>query len=644
MKIIRKLWPRTPRFLALFGAAFFGTRHVRSSREARLTLAAFVAGLLLLAGTTLWASYRKPDSGPALASAMEYLPPSAAPFQRALDVVWRRELAMARRVDPKWTEHLSPRVPPALCPAAGVTDERLRELVVATDAALRAPGEDRDRARDALAALDSALPTRNAPLAGFYQNYNLARGYLLLGAPGTAEPLLEPYFANDSANPLREWPRGNTAQPVLLFHARMLAALAALPRRDSLAVTHFRGAVRMLTVLAPPSRIAVSSGSQTPFPVDLEGSRCAGTTDEERSGSMETWTGLVAAYRLAHNYRNTEDLSWELSQAGNDDPTDPLYPVLRHAQRVASGARSSIPESYFWAASNLRSVFASAPFGVDPRLKSARAVLLLDFVDNPGWLAEVRMERCQVLDRLARELAAGTRRTPESETFADTMLATLAIHVHARLRSCRESPGVNDGLRSQWVRRGARLLGDTVAMHAEAWRLALHGGGNAPAYEEVVENVTRAEEMERRLRPWLSMGSDTTHRFLRRWRRALLAEVADTLRARCAEDLVEVGELNRLPQVMLRLSLVARGRPELTYRPRDLRPVARDGLPLTHRARYFAGNQPWAPLVLTVVAVIALLVAGVRHYLWTWRRRLLVETRFYQKELRENREDEAEGA
>lgn len=639
---------RVPRRMALVWTAFVGARYLRPRAQARNTFfAGLVLGLVVFVAAFQRSILHEPDAGTTLASALEYLPPTAVPFGEALEVTWRREMGLAGTLEDKGTAFLASRVPPALCPAgsgslyAGPDSERLRQLVNALDAALRSGSGRDETARQALAELDGAQLTAGNPLASFIQDYNLARGDLLVsGDSAGARRVLAPYFSDSAENPLRDGSL-DPGRSALLFHARMLAALAALQLRDTLSVSHFRGGVRMLKVLAPYSRTAlVGDGSQSSFVVDPGAARCDGTSDADLSSSMDVWAGLVAAYRQADGFADTRDLGWELEDLG-DDRTDPLYPLLRHGKQVANGTQSPIRENFIWAASNLRRVYASNRRNPDPRLEAARAVLLMDLVDNDAWMRAVsgtqKIERCTILGRLAGEMEANSRRKAGSTTFADSLRAALAVHVHARRRGCEgAAEPVDDALRSDWIGLGARLLGDSLGARTEEWRLAMRGGAADP--EQVVAGtIRRSQILEARLTPSLAQRlvterGDTAYRFVARWRRALLAEVSDTLRARSAANNVDAGELDRLPGVMLGLALHACDRPRHCFTPADVHPVLGKGLPLGLGVRYFTGNHPIFSIVLLVLLACLALLAGVRRYFWTWRRRMLVGEGFFARE------------
>jgi hypothetical protein len=639
---------RVPRRLALLWTAFVGARYLRPLAQARNTFfAGLTIGLIVFGVVFQRAILHEPESGSTLASALEYLPPAAVPFREALEVTWRREMGLAGTLENKGTALLASRVPPALCPAgaaslyAGPDSERLRQLVNALDAALRSGTGRGEAARQALAELDAARLAGGYPLAEFIQDYNLARGDLLIsGDSAGARRLLAPYFTDAPDNPLREGSL-DPARSSLLYHARMVAALASLQLRDTLSISHFRGGVRMLKVLAPYSRTALAGdGSQGAFAVDPGAARCDGTADTGLSSSMDVWAGLVAAYRQADGFADTRDLAWELEDLG-DDRTDPLYPLLRHGVRVANGTQSPVRENFIWAASNLRRVYAANRRNPDPRLEAARAVLLMDLVDNDAWMRAVsstqKVERCTILGRLAGEMEANSRQKAESAGFADSLRAALAVHVHARRRGCEgAAEPVDDGLRSDWIRLGARMLGDSLGARTEEWRLAMRGGAADP--EQVVAGtIRRSQALQATLTPSLSQRiltqrGDTAYRFVARWRRALLAEVADSLRSRSAANQVDSGELDRLPDVMLGLALHACGRPRQCFTPADVHPVLGTGLPLPLRVRYFTGNYPVLSVVLLMLLAGAAFLAGVRRYFWTWRRRMFVGEGFYARE------------
>jgi hypothetical protein len=641
---------RIPRWIARLAAAFIGTEHLRPPVSARNGLFAGVALWALVVGLVFHRSIlHEPEPGAALAGALEYLPATAVPFRDALDMTWRRQMSMAGTLKHRGTEFVASRVPPALCPAgsgslyAGPDSERLRQLVDALDAALRSGAGRNQTARQALADLNGVSLSGRDPLAAFYQDYNLARGSLLLGGDSAkARALLAPYFSRNPSNPLREGSL-DRERSTLLFHARMVSALAALQLRDTLAISHFRGGVRMLKAVAPYSRAALGDGSKVSFAVDPGLARCEGTVDTDLSNSMDTWAGLVAAYRHhAGRYTDTQDLSGELADLG-DDRTDPLYPLLRHGVQIAAGKRSPVGENFIWAASNLRSVYAANRLDPDPRLEVARTVLLVELVDNPTWMEAVnateKIDRCALLGRLARELESGSRGGSRGETFADSMRAALVVHVYARWSSCDGAlQPADDGLRSDWIRLGARALGDTVGPRVEEWRRGMLDPERDP--DDVVPGtVRRSQILEDALRPSLQRrilrtNSDTTHRFLTRWRSALVSEVSDSLRARCAANLVDSGDPDHLPGVMLGLALHARERPSASFTAEDLRPVLGEGLPLVVYLRYLSGEHPLLATIVLGILAIAILVAGARWYLWTWRRRMLAYGRFYATERR----------
>lgn len=638
--------------IALLRRTFTGTRHLRPSLRSRTTFfTGVVAGLFLFTAVLQRSILHKPAPGRTLASALEYLPSNATPFRDALGVTWQREMALTGNLRNWRTAFLVARVPPALCPAgsgsmyAGPDSERLRRLVNALDAALRSGNGRSEVTRQALANLDAARLAGGHPLAEFIQDYNLARGVLLIGDSAGAVRRLEPYFASSAANPLRDGSL-DTEWSVLHFHARMVAGLAALGLRDSVAIYHFRGGIRMLEVLAPYSRSAlVGEASRAAFVVNPGAARCEGTVESALSNSMDAWAGLVAAYWQARGFVHTQALASELERLG-DNRTDPLYPLLRHGVQVAHGRPSPVPENILWAASNLQRVYAANLSNPDPRLEAARAVLLLDLVDNDTWMQAVSttsrtvdpaeaVDRCTILGRLAHELEATSRMNAGNTSFADSLRAALAVNVHARRHGCEGVAEPNDALRSDWIRLGTRLLGDSLSAHVEEWRLAMREGGEG-SQRRVDETIRRSQALEAVLTPpvavRLAARSDTTYRFVAHWRQALFAEVFDTLRARSTTNQLDSGERNRLPAVMLGLALHACDRPGECFTPANIDAVLGEQLPLALRVRYFTGNHPVLSILALVLLAAASLGVGVRWYFWTWRRRMFVYGRFYYSE------------
>jgi hypothetical protein len=637
----------------LLGRAFTGARHLRPSLRAKATFfTGVVAGLFMFTAVLQRYIVHKPAPGRTLASALEYIPSNATPFRDALDVTWRREMALTGNLRNLGTAFLVARAPPALCPSgsgpmyAGPDSERLRHLVNALDAALRSGNGRGEVARQALASLDAARLVGGYPLAKFIQDYNLARGGLLNGDSAWARRLLAPYFADSAANPLRESSL-DTERATFLFHARMVAGLAALGLRDTVAIVHFRGGIRMLRVLAPYSRSALASDeSLSAFVVDPGAARCEGTVESALSNSMDAWAGSVAAYRQASGFADTQNLAWELADLG-DDRTDPLYPLLRHGVQVANGRPSPVPANFLWAASNLRRVYAANRRGPDSRLEAARTVLLLDLVDNDAWMQAVRttsrtldpaqaMDRCAILERLARDLEATSPRNAGNTSFTDSLRAALAVNVHARRHGCAgAAEPVDDALRSDWIRLGTRMLGDSLSAHVEEWRLAIREREEG-SQRKVDETIQRSQNLQAVLTPpiavRLAARGDTTYRFVAHWRQALFAEVFDTLRARSTINQLNSGEGNRVPAVMLGLALHACDRPRECFTPANIDAVLGGQPPLAVRMRYFTGNHPVLFISVLVLLAAASLGVGVRWYFWTWRRRMFVYGRFYHSE------------
>jgi hypothetical protein len=577
-----------------------------------------------------------PPAGPTMARAMDLLAMPKLGFRPALDVTWEREMRFAASLPRTRLNLLVPRVPAALCPpvAVGAAATMQRSLTTELETALEARASDPQAARAALEALRGARP--DGRLGEVLRDYNLARAHLILGDTATAARLLLPHFADDTSSR-----RDALADevPILGYHARLLAGISLYPLRDSLAVSQFRGAVRALQRLAPGEYVGGSRRQATyhAFTAPLGAYACGGDPGPG-TGSMEAWVGLVRAYRQAEGYRDTYNLPGELERTrGAEYPSDPLVPLLRHGRRVAVGGSSPIPESYFWAASNLQRIYDYNRLDPDPRLELARAELLLIVAADSQWTAAVAaaapFDRCRVVDGLAAEFG---RSAPVTQTpvATDSMRAAVALLANARRAGCAQAGEreIDAPLRSEFLVLGAGLLGDSVAARAEAWRRSLEGGDSTRAGGEggSAAVLAEAERLTARLAPGrmkrLFPGADTAYRFLHRWRSAVFGEVADSLRARAASGGLANAATDSLPDVLLAAARLS-GRPGVVD-PAELR---RRGapIPLTYLARVTAANHPVVMAAAVVAITLSLLALATWTHLAVWRRRLLLSTRLY---------------
>jgi len=577
-----------------------------------------------------------PPAGPTMARAMDLLAASKLGYGPALDVTWQREMRFAASLPRTRLNLLVPRVPAALCPpvAVGAAATTQRTLTTELEAALEARASDPQAARAALDALRRARPQDR--LGEVLHDYNLARAHLILNDTATAARLLLPHFADDTSSRRDELA---DEVPILGYHARLLAGISLYPLRDSLAVGQFRGAVRALQRLAPEEYAGGSRREATyhSFTAPLGDYACGGDPGQG-TPSMEAWVGLVRAYRQAEGYHDTYNLGNELERTrGAEYPSDPLVPLLRHGRKVTEGGSTPIPESYFWAASNLQRIYDYNRLEPDPRLELARAELLLIVAADSQWTAAVAaaapFDRCRVVDGLAAEFGRSAPVTQTPVTI-DSMRAAVALLANARRAGCAHAGEreIDAPLRSEFLVLGAGLLGDSVAARAEAWRRSLQGedslrgdgeGGSAAVLAE-------AERMAGRLSPGRMKrffpGADTAYRFLRRWRSAVFAEVADSLRARTASGGLANAATDSLPDVLLAVARLS-GRPEVVD-PAELR---RRGapIPLTYLARVTAANHPVVMAAAVVAITLTLLALATWTHLAVWRRRLLLSTRLY---------------
>lgn len=622
-------------------SALFGSRHVRPSRRAAAAYLFALLAVVVTAGTTLRGAFGRPEPAAAMADALALFADRPFVLREALDATWSRELRWAASLPPGSADLLSPRLQPALCPAVSPAGEPqpLRDMVLMLDQALagEAPATEPTEMMDSL----RAVGWNRGGLDGALVRYNLARAHLALGDTASAARVIAAVFPNDTVRALRDRLADHSA--VLAYHSRMAAAIAVYPERDSQAIGHFRGAIRMLQLIAPPAYAAEGRKSANyDFAIDPGPLACAESADLPRS--MEAWVGLVGAYRRADGYTDSrENLADELErEPGEESASDPLAPLLKHGRQMAAGSSSPIPHNFLRAASNLQRIHSYNSTRPDARLDLARTVLLLDLVGKAEWSRAVAgtspFDGCAVVGRLARDMGrSGRTMAAADSTSTDSLRAAAALMTQGRLRACGAADGAPaDDVRSAWIRWGAPLLGDSVAARAEHWRLALRSPGDPAAQSRAA--LLQASSVERGLRfPWLPefvpMG-DTTHEFLQQWRRAVFAEVADSLGAGY-DTRLRVGNADRLPDILLAVNLHAGRSPAAGYDPERLESFLRTrGTEPTwsYRTRAMAANHP----VLTVLAVVAAAVAVLALSTWVhllhWRRSLLLESRFYASE------------
>lgn len=591
----------------------------------------------------------------------------------AQEVAWRLSVRDGGGLMDQTDALLSPPLPPALClPLEGEGEENdprasINSLIRRADrAALTGDRPGLAEALDALAGIG-----RSGAESSELLRYASARGLAAGGDLGRAARALQtstlagvdggdvPIVAGSTAGRLHAGGQVSRERAVLAFHLRYLAGLVAQQRgRPGDAVAHFRRALNAVSYLIRPEDVSVSGGHYQRTLMEPEGLSCGGRP--ESLTSLDAYTGLVAAYMSATDFRDPTRLAREVGRRGFEvDPDDPLAPLLVHAQDVASGSsQSPIPENVFWASSNLQRVYHYNRLRPDRRLALSRAVLTLRVLGDPEWrraLGVAPEEECDMLSGLGRSLyqdtaVPGAGGASFAGGRADSAWAAVAVHTFARLESeCPDhsSLDLEESVRADWLRLGGGLLHAGLVARYEALRTVLaRRGGAAPdlAVSEVMARVEgdRSYFAAGRVPPDMSvaLAPDLALEFVEDWRTSVFRDVAYHLIAQVAQGgtrsaNVRAGDASAYVQTVNEAVQLGGLRPVHAYRPEVLSALARSGGPagrLWYRASYQARSAPGvATAALSGVTAIVLLVL-LALFVNVWRYRLLVGTDFFRRE------------
>ncbi|MDH3224249.1 MAG: hypothetical protein OEO23_11085, partial [Gemmatimonadota bacterium] len=469
-----------------------------------------------------------------------------------------------------------------------------------------------------------------------------------------------PIVAAATAGRLYGSARVSREQVVLAFHLRYLAGLVAHRRsRPADAVAHFRRALNAVSYLIPPLDASVAGGHYERTPMEPAGLACGGRADVLTS--LDAYTGLVAAYMSASDFRDPTRLAREVGRRGFEvDPDDPLTPLLTHAQDVASGGPASpIPENVFWASSNLQRVYHYNRLRPDRRLALSRAVLTLRVLGEAEWTGALNVaaeDQCDMLAGLARSLYRDTAapRTVgagagSGTSSTDSAWAAVAVHTFARLESdCPDQRAVDleEGVRAEWLRLGGGLLHAGLVARYEALRTVLaRRGGAAP--ELSVARVMGQVESDRRyfaagrIPPDMSvtLAPDMALEFVDRWRASIFRDVAYHLIAQVESGggrfSIRAGDAPTYLRTVNESVRLGGLRPSDAYRPETLAALARSGGVwgrIAYRTSYRARSHPVeSTLVLVGLAVLTLLTL-LAVFVNGWRYHLLLGRDFYAME------------
>ena len=586
------------------------------------------------------------------------------------DVVWRLSVRDGGGLMDQTDALLSPPAPPPLCLPSEEDDEGGTEGSI--NRVIRRVGRavetgDADGLAQALDALSSAGGSDAGD--GEVLRYASARGLMAGGDLGRAARVLEtstlasveggavPIVAAATAGRLYGGGRVPREQAVLAFHLRYLAGLVAQERgRPGDAVAHFRRALNAVSYLIPAGD-AASGGHYQRTPMEPGVLSCGGRN--QVLTSLDAYTGLVAAYMSATDFRDPTRLAREVTRRGYEvDADDPLAPVLSHAQDVASGdSESPIPENVFWASSNLQRVYHYNRLRPDRRLSLSRAVLTLRVLGDPAWTRALGVEpedECDMLSGLARDLYQDTAapRGPGNGAAAraDSAWAAVAVHTFARLEAdCPDQPApdLEESIRAEWLRLGGGLLHAGLVARYEALRTGLtRRGGTTP--EAAVSQVVAQVEGDRRyfasgrVPPDMSvaLSPELALVFVDEWKASVFRDVAYHLIAQVEQGgpragAIRAGEAPSYLRTVNEAVLLGGLKPVHAYRPETLSTLARSGgLPgrVSYHAAFMARSAPrWATAILLAgTGVLLLLLLGA--FVNVWRYRLLVPTDFYGRE------------
>lgn len=713
----------------------FGRTHgpVRPGGRAMAVLAAVLVvifgGLAFVYGWAMNAT----DSARTLALAARVLD-RPVPLESALDVNWSRSVALeGGGVRQSPLETLESVLPPAICADLGVPAVGRANAVASPGIILepnRAGRTATDRSRSgefaidraqaaginrAVRALDAAiergaredlegrimgmLRLADAPrgsVGAFLMNYNLARGYLAARDEASAARVLEQVF-NDRTGyisydrvPLTNFDGAmrrirtgtvDAANAARAFYARFLAGTIAYERGEMpRAISHFRLALNALNFILA-ARTASSTytprGHYERFEIPLY-SPCAGTRPDAALSSLDGYSALIRAYLAADGFRDADDLVGEVRRGRFEmDENDPFAPLLRYARAAGPGglADGPVPANFVWAASNLQRVYHHNQRNPDPRLETARGVLVLQLVDRPEWLAVLEPygggNACRLLSRVGRDLADDARAlavsSAKGHSAPDSALAAVAVRTFARAhRQCGETmnPELGSAVRSAWLRLGGRFLGGGLAGRYEGYRRAIvEALGSANASTAVITERIREPVVEvrnhldyfdsGRTPPALAASIDPGDGadFVRDWWRAIFLDLANELTAAARGE--NTGSPLRLRAAQAEEFLTALNsaiayadvRPSEVYDFREFAPIARSlgtSAELRYRARYAIRSHPVLAVLGTGIFGLLLGAVAVLVYVSVWRFRLLTRDRIYRAELAERVRNDGE--
>lgn len=358
--------------------------------------------------------------------------------------------------------------------------------------------------------------------------------------------------------------------------------------------------------------------------------------------SMDAYAALVASYLLATDFTDPTRLTGEIGRSALEiDPADPLAPVLS----MAAGGARDVPEHLLWAASNLQRVEHHNRIRPDPRLRVARAVLVLRLTDAGAPFGKGD-RGCAMLAGVAGGAAgAGPGFLYGALPAADTALAVVTLAALSRHdRRCGDGFEVAPGERSRLLALGGHrtaggLPGRYEELHRQLARALNRGGGYRGDFDIPIETVTsdRAALEHGRIPHDLLRGLDTdaADAAVDAWLRAVFRDVADALVVQISDpegSRRSAGEARALLEA-LNGSLAHAGlRPAGQVGPGQVLRVAKAGGPelvVPHLSRYLARSYPGLSAVfLASVALAAAFGALVVHVSW-WRYELTTRRRFY---------------
>lgn len=568
---------------------------------------------------------------------------------------------------------LTPPLPPALClPEEGETGPAgegpvagLNRMIRRLDGSVRsgdAPGVE--EGVDALATLDSGL----SGAAGPHVRLAVARSYAWAGDLGLAARVLDqadlvavdggdvPIVAASTAGRLFEGGRVTREQAVLAFHLRYLAGLVAHRReRPADAIAHFRRALNAVNYLVGPGD-DLGAGGHYQRTSMAPGTLACGREGESLT-SLDAYTGLVAAYMAARDFRDPTRLAREVGRRGYEvDPDDPLTPLLVHAQDVARGEEESpIPEHVFWASSNLQRVYHYNRLRPDRRLALTRAVLTLRVLADSSWTSALGVggdETCDMLAGLAGSLhqdSEGPWSLPAAKGVTDSAWAAVAVHTFARLEAdCpgQSPPSVDAAVRGEWLRLGGTLLHAGLVARYESLRAELERSGAtapAPIVQEAMARVAsdRRYFASGRIPPDLSVALDPAlaAAFVERWQEAVFREVAHALvegvGSRSAPNRIRAGDAGSYLEAVNGAVRHGGLTPADAYRLETLAVLAWSngarGAAL-YRLSYHARSHPGVARATLASLLFAAMAAILVGFVSWWRYTLLTRADFFALE------------